>query len=101
SHAVALMRETVGDRLGVKASGGIRTVEAAEEMIAAGAPRLGLSGSKGILEALGDCAFPPAPPGLNCRVRASVSAPFHLRLPVVQGAARMWNVQRLPTCAAP
>src|SRR5699024_5554216 len=25
SHAVALMRETVGDRLGVKASGGIRT----------------------------------------------------------------------------
>ena len=54
SHAVALMRETVGDRLGVKASGGIRTVEAAEEMIAAGASRLGLSGSKGILEALGD-----------------------------------------------
>src|SRR5699024_4186781 len=52
SHAVALMRETVGDRLGVKASGGIRTVEAAEEMIAAGASRLGLSGSKGILEAL-------------------------------------------------
>lgn len=48
------MRETVGDRLGVKASGGIRTVEAAEEMIAAGASRLGLSGSKGILEALGD-----------------------------------------------
>ena len=53
AHAVALMRKTVGDRLGVKASGGIRTVEAAEEMIAAGASRLGLSGSKGILEALG------------------------------------------------
>ncbi|MGO2646567.1 MAG: deoxyribose-phosphate aldolase [Brevibacterium aurantiacum] len=35
AHAVALMRETVGDRLGVKASGGIRTVDAAEEMIAA------------------------------------------------------------------
>lgn len=52
AHAVALMRETVGDRLGVKASGGIRTVEAAEEMIAAGASRLGLSGSAGILAEL-------------------------------------------------
>lgn len=54
AHAVSLMRETVGDRLGVKASGGIRTVEAAEEMIAAGASRLGLSGSKGILDGLSD-----------------------------------------------
>lgn len=52
AHAVSLMRETVGDRLGVKASGGIRTVEAAEEMIAAGASRLGLSGSAGILAEL-------------------------------------------------
>ncbi|TGD09685.1 deoxyribose-phosphate aldolase [Brevibacterium sp. S111] len=52
AHAVALMRETVGDRLGVKASGGIRTVEAAEEMIAAGASRLGLSGSAAILNSL-------------------------------------------------
>lgn len=49
AHAVSLMRETVGDRLGVKASGGIRTVAAAEEMIAAGASRLGLSGSASIL----------------------------------------------------
>lgn len=54
AHAVSLMRETVGDRLGVKASGGIRTVDAAEEMIAAGASRLGLSGSAGILAGLGD-----------------------------------------------
>lgn len=54
AHAVSLMRETVGDRLGVKASGAIRTVEAAEEMIAAGASRLGLSGSKGILAGLSD-----------------------------------------------
>lgn len=52
AHAVALMRETVGDRLGVKASGGIRTAEAAEEMIAAGASRLGLSGSAAILNSL-------------------------------------------------
>lgn len=48
-HAVKLMRETVGEDLGVKASGGIRTLEAAEEMIAAGASRLGLSGSAAIL----------------------------------------------------
>ncbi len=49
-HAVKLMRQTVGDRLGVKASGGIRTREAAEAMVAAGANRLGLSSSRAILE---------------------------------------------------
>ncbi|MGO1285479.1 MAG: deoxyribose-phosphate aldolase [Brachybacterium sp.] len=49
-HAVQLMRRTVGDRLGVKASGGIRTREAAESMVAAGASRLGLSSSRAILE---------------------------------------------------
>lgn len=49
AHAVALMRETVGEDFGVKASGGIRTLEAAKEMIAAGANRLGLSGSAAIL----------------------------------------------------
>lgn len=51
-HAVALMRRTVGDRLGVKASGGIRTLEAAQAMVAAGANRLGLSGSRAILESI-------------------------------------------------
>src|SRR5699024_9314276 len=101
SHAVALMRETVGDRLGVRGSGGIRTGVAAEEMIAAGASPLGLSGSEGILEALGDAAFPPASRGLHWQARHSLSAPFHLRFSVAPGAARMWNVQRLPTCAAP
>ncbi|MFC7465854.1 deoxyribose-phosphate aldolase [Brachybacterium sp. GCM10030252] len=49
-EAVALMRRTVGDRLGVKASGGIRTREAAEAMVAAGASRLGLSSSRAVLE---------------------------------------------------
>ncbi|MEJ5998441.1 deoxyribose-phosphate aldolase [Corynebacterium sp. H130] len=48
-HAVSLMAQTVGGRLGVKASGGIRTAEAAREMIAAGATRLGLSASATIL----------------------------------------------------
>lgn len=51
-HAVELMRRAVGDRLGVKASGGIRTAEAAEAMVAAGASRLGLSASRAILESL-------------------------------------------------
>lgn len=50
AHAVALMRETVGDALGVKASGGIRTAEAAREMIDAGASRLGLSGTEAVLD---------------------------------------------------
>lgn len=48
-HAVALMRETVGDRVGVKASGGIRTTTAALAMIAAGATRIGASATREIL----------------------------------------------------
>ncbi len=40
---VALMRETVGPRMGVKAAGGIRTAEDVEEMVAAGATRIGAS----------------------------------------------------------
>jgi deoxyribose-phosphate aldolase len=40
---VALMRETVGPKMGVKASGGIRTRSDVEEMIAAGATRIGAS----------------------------------------------------------
>lgn len=48
-HAVSLMKQTVGDRLEVKASGGIRTRADAEAMIAAGATRLGLSATRTIL----------------------------------------------------
>ena len=44
------MRETVGPELGVKASGGIRTLEAAIAMIEAGATRLGVSAAVSILE---------------------------------------------------
>ncbi|CAM3280832.1 deoxyribose-phosphate aldolase [Pediococcus acidilactici] len=40
---VKLMKQTVGDRLGVKASGGIHTKAEAEAMIEAGATRLGAS----------------------------------------------------------
>ena len=40
-YDVALMRETVGPDMGVKASGGVRTADDAEDMIAAGATRIG------------------------------------------------------------
>ncbi|HMR49316.1 MAG TPA: deoxyribose-phosphate aldolase [Arachnia sp.] len=49
-HAVRLMAETVGGRLGVKASGGIRDFATAAAMVEAGATRLGLSGSRTVLE---------------------------------------------------
>lgn len=50
AHAVQLMAETVGDRLGVKASGGIRDFESANAMVEAGATRLGLSGTAAVLD---------------------------------------------------
>ncbi|HEV2106508.1 MAG TPA: deoxyribose-phosphate aldolase [Candidatus Eisenbacteria bacterium] len=40
---VQLMRETVGPEMGVKASGGVRTRDDAEKMVAAGATRIGAS----------------------------------------------------------
>lgn len=49
-HAVELMAATVGGRLGVKASGGIRDWDTAQAMVAAGATRLGLSGSRAVLD---------------------------------------------------
>ena len=42
-YDVALMRETVGPDMGIKASGGVRTAEDVEDMIAAGATRIGAS----------------------------------------------------------
>lgn len=53
-HAVRLMAQTVGGRLGVKASGGIRTTADALAMIEAGATRLGLSASAAVLAGLPD-----------------------------------------------
>lgn len=51
-HAVELMARTVGERLGIKASGGIRTAGDAIAMLNAGATRLGLSGTRAVLEGL-------------------------------------------------
>ncbi|WP_413206835.1 deoxyribose-phosphate aldolase [Rhodospirillum sp. A1_3_36] len=48
---IALMRETVGPDMGVKASGGVRTTEDARRMIAAGATRIGASASIAIIGA--------------------------------------------------
>jgi deoxyribose-phosphate aldolase len=48
-HAVALMATTVEGKLGVKASGGVRTLDDARRMVAAGATRLGVSGSRALL----------------------------------------------------
>lgn len=52
THDVALMRQVVGDDLGVKASGGIRSVEDVRTMVAHGATRIGASGGVAIMEGL-------------------------------------------------
>ena len=49
---VALMRRVVGDRMGVKASGGIRSAEDAYQMVESGATRLGASAGVAILKGL-------------------------------------------------
>ena len=49
TEVISLMRKTVGDRLGVKASGGVRTLDAVIDMAEAGASRVGASGTKAIL----------------------------------------------------
>ena len=47
---VALMRHTVGQEIGVKASGGIRSLDDARRMVAAGANRLGVSSGVRIMQ---------------------------------------------------
>ncbi len=49
-HHVKLMRDTVGDDMGVKASGGIRSVRTAITMLEAGANRIGTSSGASIVE---------------------------------------------------
>lgn len=52
AHDVELMRSTVGPEMGVKASGGIRTLDDLKKMIAAGATRIGASSGVQIVEAI-------------------------------------------------
>jgi deoxyribose-phosphate aldolase len=51
-EAVRLMRETVGPELGVKASGGVRSLEDVEQMVEAGATRIGASSGVQIMQGL-------------------------------------------------
>ena len=53
-HAVEVMARTVAGRLGVKASGGIRNLSDAQDVIKAGATRLGLSGTAAVLAGFTD-----------------------------------------------
>jgi deoxyribose-phosphate aldolase len=58
AEAVALMRLVVGDKLGVKASGGVRDCAAALRMIAAGATRIGTSSGVSMAKCLGQGPLP-------------------------------------------
>ncbi len=58
-HDVELMRRVVGPAMGVKAAGGVRTYEDAENMIKAGATRIGASAGVKIIQ--GPSGEPAAP----------------------------------------
>lgn len=60
---IALMRRAVGPELGVKASGGVRTLADARALIAAGATRIGASAGVAIVRAAGGEAPAPAADG--------------------------------------
>lgn len=49
---IELMRKTVGPQMQIKASGGIRTAEFAAALLDAGCARLGVSGTKALLESI-------------------------------------------------
>ncbi|MDZ4160038.1 MAG: deoxyribose-phosphate aldolase, partial [Anaerolineaceae bacterium] len=58
---IALMRRVVGAQMGVKASGGIRTREDAENMVNAGATRIGASAGVKIVQTAKSAAGEEAP----------------------------------------
>ena len=61
---VALMRRVVGREMGVKAAGGVKDLKSAQQMIEAGADRIGASvGVKIVQESQGQTAASPAPSG--------------------------------------
>jgi deoxyribose-phosphate aldolase len=60
-HDVALMRRVVGPDMGVKAAGGVRTYEDAENMIKAGATRIGASAGVKIIQGPSKEKDPAAP----------------------------------------
>ena len=70
---VALMRAIVGSEIGVKAAGGIRTLDDLRKMVTAGATRIGASASVRILEqargAMSPVTPPPAAPSAGAAAR--------------------------------
>jgi deoxyribose-phosphate aldolase len=67
-HDVELMRKAVGPEMGVKAAGGVRTYEDAENMIKAGATRIGASAGVKIIQGPSQAPAPAsasAPAGKN------------------------------------
>lgn len=60
-HDVALMRRVVGPEMGVKAAGGVRTYEDAENMIKAGATRIGASAGVKIIQGPSSETVPAVP----------------------------------------
>src|SRR5580692_3038530 len=59
---VALMRAVVGSEIGVKAAGGVRTLEDLKKMVCAGATRIGASASVKIMEQAGGAVAPASTP---------------------------------------
>ena len=57
---VALMRRVVGPTLGIKAAGGIRNLQTVQEMVAAGATRIGASSSVKIMEEVAGASGSPS-----------------------------------------
>jgi deoxyribose-phosphate aldolase len=63
---VALMRAVVGSEMGVKAAGGVRSLDDLKKMVCAGATRIGASASVKIMEQAGGAATVPAPAATSC-----------------------------------
>ncbi|HYP25251.1 MAG TPA: deoxyribose-phosphate aldolase [Blastocatellia bacterium] len=57
---IALMRRTVGGEMGVKASGGVKDLKSAQEMIQAGATRIGASVGVKIVQEMSGLSTPAA-----------------------------------------
>jgi len=62
---VALMRAVVGSEMGVKAAGGVRSLDDVKKMVCAGATRIGASASVKIMEQAASPATPANPPSSN------------------------------------
>ena len=67
-HDVALMRKVVGPEMGVKASGGVRTFEDADNLVKAGATRIGASAGVKIIQ--GPSSEKPSEPAASTAVKS-------------------------------